>query len=95
MKSVVLVVLAVCVAACAALNVVPLPKITEEERKVFLANADLAVDCIIKPEKGCHPYSYDVHRKYSNLLPRSSCCPSGHHTPAGLCQFPGPACPTS
>lgn len=64
MRPLVLVVVAACVAACAAMKTVPLPKITEEERKLFLSDMDQAVDCIIEPKKGCHPYSYDVRRKY-------------------------------
>lgn len=62
MKVIVTAVVVVCAAACTA-QVLNLPKLTDDERKVFLANMDDAVECLIKPAKGCHPYAMDVRRK--------------------------------
>lgn len=62
MKVIVAVAVVVCAAACAA-QVLDLPKLSDEERKLILSHMDIAVDCLIKPTKQCPDYTHNVRRE--------------------------------
>ncbi|XP_063881466.1 uncharacterized protein LOC135111732 isoform X1 [Scylla paramamosain] len=73
MKVIVAVAVVVCAAACAA-QVLDLPKLTDEERKLILSNMDIAVDCLIKPTKQCPNYTENVRRVLPDLLRNNFKC---------------------
>ena len=62
MKVFVALLVVVCAMACSA-QVLDLPSLTDEERKLIMSNMDIAVDCLIKNHKGCHYFTERVRRE--------------------------------
>ncbi|KAK3874730.1 hypothetical protein Pcinc_020351 [Petrolisthes cinctipes] len=65
------IVLLVLVGVASALRL-PLPSLSDEERKLFLSDMDSVVDCLIEPNANCHPYTEEVRRILPDLIRTNS-----------------------